>query len=186
MSQCPSCGYDLRGHDEPARCPECGQAIEPGAFEIHLRPDIGGCAMIGCATLFVIVPLFLLAPRIEVIIAGTLILICAFGLWLLVRAARGHRPPRLISNGKYVFIMRGRSLIGRWTLRSFRSVKIDKNITGRLRLAFFDVYGYSFAVVPECEPGDLPGVRDRLNEQIERARRGAPHGDAERAELSGS
>ena len=27
---CPQCGYDLRGHTDPARCPECGQIVRVG------------------------------------------------------------------------------------------------------------------------------------------------------------
>jgi hypothetical protein len=29
---CQTCAYDLRGHDCPKRCPECGQLVEPATY----------------------------------------------------------------------------------------------------------------------------------------------------------
>ena len=65
--RCPTCGYDLAGHDEHPRCPECGSAarehsVREAGFFRTLRRSIAGLVVTG-AIAIALVAIYVPPPR---------------------------------------------------------------------------------------------------------------------------
>jgi len=171
LSRCTSCNYDLSGHKQPMRCPECGEALDLDGFDVPVR-RVGESLVpwdvvliIGAGALAVLgAP----GPISKSFAAVATVLAIAVLKWRQrVRNRSPERRPRLVVGDGRVQLMRGGRTVGGWPLRMFTGVELVEKAGRSVRLRFHDRLGLSFTVVPTCSNDESRRAHARLTEAIE-------------------
>lgn len=173
LSRCVRCEYDLRGLTRPSHCPECGEELAPGIFDIPVRRLRQGLipwmAVLQFGLALALILLFPRQPWPWVVAFLLLVINIVVHVSRRRRMALGLGIPRVVIDDNRITMLRGVGVRGSWPLRMFTHVDLVRR-HGRADLWFHDQLGLAMIVRLACDHAVAEQVHARTVRFIDNAR----------------